>query len=82
MGIIRSYDKETKTALVEQRNKFSEGDLLECFGPKGRHFELTAVNMQDEAGNKIECAPHPQQMIKIQMNEEVEPYFILRKKTD
>lgn len=82
VGIIRSYDKETKTALVEQRNKFSEGDLLECFGPKGRHFELTAVNMQDEAGNKIECAPHPQQMIKIQMNEEVEPYFILRKKVD
>ncbi|WP_312699472.1 U32 family peptidase [Sedimentibacter sp.] len=82
VGIIRSYDKETKTALVEQRNKFSEGDLLECFGPKGRHFELTAVNMQDEAGNKIDSAPHPQQMIKIQMNEEVEPYFILRKKTD
>ena len=82
VGIIRSYDKKTKTALVEQRNKFSEGDLLECFGPKGRHFELTAVNMQDEAGNKIECAPHPQQMIKIQMNEEVEPNFILRKKTD
>jgi len=82
VGIIRSYDKETKTALVEQRNKFSEGDLLECFGPKGRHFELTAVNMQDEAGNKIDSAPHPQQMIKIQMNEEVEPYFILRKKVD
>ena len=28
VGIIRSYDKKTKTALVEQRNKFSEGDLL------------------------------------------------------
>ncbi|HCX63367.1 U32 family peptidase [Sedimentibacter sp.] len=82
VGIIRSYDKETKTALVEQRNKFSEGDLLECFGPKGRHFEVIAKNMQDEAGNKIDSAPHPQQMIKIEMNEEVEPYFILRKKVD
>lgn len=82
VGIIRSYDKETKTALVEQRNKFSEGDLLECFGPKGRHFELTAKNMQDEAGSKIDSAPHPQQMIKIQIDEEVEPYFILRKKVD
>jgi len=43
---------------------------------------VIAKNMQDEAGNKIDSAPHPQQMIKIEMNEEVEPYFILRKKVD
>ncbi len=82
VGIIRSYDKETKTALVEQRNKFVEGDILECFGPKGRHFEVVAKNMHDEKGNKIDSAPHPQQMIKLEIDEEVEPYFILRKKVD
>ncbi len=82
VGIIRSYDKESSTAVIEQRNKFSEGDLLECFGPKGRHFEVTAKNMQDEDGNKIDSAPHAQQIVKMEINENVEPYFILRKKTE
>lgn len=82
VGIIRSYDKESSTAVIEQRNKFSEGDLLECFGPKGRHFKVTAKNMQDEDGNKIDSAPHAQQIVKMEINENVEPYFILRKKTE
>lgn len=82
VGIVRSYDKETKVAIVEQRNKFSEGDLLECFGPKGRHFEVIAKNMQDEKGNKIESAPHAQMVIKMEIDQDVEPYFILRKKVE
>ena len=80
VGIIRSYDKITKTAVVEQRNKFTEGDILECFGPKGRHFNVTATNMHDEKGNKIDSAPHAQQIIKMGIDQDVEPYFILRKK--
>ena len=82
VGIIRSYDKDTKIAIIEQRNKFSEGDLLECFGPKGKHFELKATNLTDEKGNKIDSAPHAQQIIKMHMEENVEPYYILRKKVD
>lgn len=82
VGIIRSYDKETKTAVVEQRNKFSEGDVLECFGPKGRHFEVIAKNMQDEKGNKIDTAPHAQMIVKLEIDENVEPYFILRKSVE
>lgn len=82
VGIIRSYDKETGTCVVEQRNKFSEGDMLECFGPKGRHFEVVAKNMQDKDGNKIESAPHAQMTVKMDMDHEVQPYFILRKKVE
>jgi putative protease len=82
VGIIRSYDAESKTATVEQRNKFSEGDLVECFGPKGRHFELTVKDLRDEDNNKIDSAPHPQQTVKLHMEENAEPYFILRKKVE
>jgi putative protease len=82
VGIIRSYDQTSKTATVEQRNKFSEGDLLECLGPKGKHFELTARNLTDEDNNKIDSAPHPQQTVKLYMEESVEPYWILRKKVE
>ncbi|HBV66904.1 MAG TPA: peptidase U32, partial [Clostridiales bacterium] len=82
VGIIRSYDKDTKTAVIEQRNKFSEGDTLECFGPKGRHFNVIAKNMQDGEGNAITSAPHPQMTVKMEIPENVEPYYILRKKTE
>lgn len=82
VGIIRSYDKDTKLAIVEQRNKFSEGDVLECFGPKGRHFEVVAKNMHDEKGNKIDSAPHAQMIVKLEIPDNVEPYFILRKKVE
>ncbi|WP_326909450.1 peptidase U32 family protein [Sedimentibacter sp. MB31-C6] len=80
VGIIRSYSKKDGTAIVEQRNKFSEGDTLECFGPKGKHFEVIAKNLCDEKGNKIDSAPHAQQIVQIDISQDVEPYFILRKK--
>jgi putative protease len=82
VGIIKSYDKETQTATVEQRNKFSEGDALECFGPKGMHFELTAGNMRDENGDKIDSVPHAQQVFTMEIPQVVEPYYIIRKKVD
>lgn len=82
VGIIKSYDKDTKVAIVEQRNKFLEGDILECFGPKGRHFEVKVENLRDEKGNKIEAAPHAQQIVQMDISNEVEPYYILRKKVE
>lgn len=82
VGIIKSYDKATGTAVVEQRNKFNEGDKLECFGPKGRHFDVVANNLRDEKGNKIESAPHAQQIIKMDISAQVDPYYILRKKVE
>lgn len=82
VGIIRSYDKATQTAVVEQRNKFNEGDVLECFGPNGRHFEVLATDMKDEKGNKIDTAPHAQQIIQMKIPQEVNQYYILRKKIE
>jgi len=82
VGIIRSYDKATQTAVVEQRNKFNEGDVLECFGPKGRHFEVLAADMKDVKGNKIDTAPHAQQIIQMKIHQEVNQYYILRKKIE
>lgn len=82
VGIVRSYDKETKIATIEQRNKFSEGDLLEGFGPKGRHFEVVARDLRDVQGNKIDSAPHAQMTVKMYMDHDVEPNYILRKKVE
>ena len=53
---------------------------MECFGPKGKHFELEVKNLTDENNNKIDSAPHAQQIVKMYMEENTEPYYILRKK--
>lgn len=82
VGIIKNFDRGSGTAVVEQRNKFSDGDSLECFGPKGRHFEVTVKNLRDEKGNKIESAPHAQQIVQMDISENAAPYYILRKKTN
>lgn len=82
VGIVRSYDEATQMAVVEQRNKFNEKDLLECFGPKGKHFEFVVEEMYNEKGEKISSAPHAQQIIKIKLPRPVKPLYILRKKFD
>ena len=38
------------------------------------------LGMQDEEGNDIESAPHPQQIVQIRMKEPVAENFILRKR--
>ena len=40
---------------------------------------MNIEEMWDEEGNSIDVAPHPKQIVKMKINEEVEPYFILRK---
>ena len=82
VGLIKDYDKETKYATVEQRNKFSIGDVLEVFGPKGKHFEIKVNDLKNEKGEPIESAPHPQQLIRLKIEEDVEPWFILRKRRE
>ncbi|QSX06442.1 U32 family peptidase [Sedimentibacter sp. zth1] len=82
VAIVREYDKATQTAIVEQRNKFCEGDVLEVSGPIGRHFEIIAKDMRNKKDEKIDCAPHPQELIKMKIEQELAPYYIIRKRKE
>lgn len=79
-GYIRSYDPETGFAVVEQRNKMVIGDEIEIFGPYTEYFTQNLEEMYDAAGEPIQSAPHPQQMLKIKMKRPVGPDFMIRKK--
>lgn len=79
VGLILDYDKDTKLATIEQRNRMFKGDTIEVFGPNKDYFSQKIEEMWDEDGNEIEVAPHPQQIIKIKMAKEVETYDIIRK---
>jgi len=79
VGLVLDYDKETGLATVEQRNRMYVGDEIEVFGPGTDYFTQTIERMYDEEGNGIDVAPHPQQIVKIQMEQPVDSWYILRK---
>jgi len=80
VGLVRSYDEETGFAVVEQRNKMDVGDEIEVFGPYTGYFTQKIEVMLDEEGMPIESAPHPQQIVKIRMDQPVAEKFIFRKR--
>lgn len=66
-------------ALVEQRNKFSVGEMLEVLSCRTVGASFTVESIENMAGEAQESAPHPQQKIKINCPFELEPGDILRR---
>lgn len=80
VGIVKSYDSATGYAVVEQRNKMTLGDEIEVFGPDIPFFKQALESMCDaESGEPLESAPHPQQVLRIKMDQPVKENYILRK---
>ena len=80
LGIIG----EEKDGLyrIEQRNKFSVGETIEIMKPDGRNIEVTVGKIVNEAGEEQESAPHPKQILWVDLGADVDKYDILRKKED
>ncbi|MCY6959437.1 peptidase U32 family protein [Clostridium brassicae] len=56
VGIVKKYDKDTFTALIEQRNRVFEGEKVEILRASSDSFEVTLKDMKDKNGNKIDAA--------------------------
>lgn len=78
-GLVLDYDKETKIATIEQRNRIFLGDEIEVFGPNRDYFVQNIEKMTNDKGQDIDVAPHAQQIIKIEMKEDVVPRSMIRK---
>lgn len=77
-GLVEGY--RDGYAMVEQRNKMVLDDEIEFFGYDGNHFKVKIEDMRDgETGEPISEAPHPKQKILIKTDQEVKPYYMLRK---
>jgi len=80
VGKVLSYDRETGIAVVQQRNKIVRGDEVEIIGPGEVRFRQTIEEMTDpETGLSLKEAPHPKQLLKIKMKNEVKRDYILQK---
>ena len=64
---------------IEQRNKFSVGEEIEVMKPNGDNITVTVKEIQDEEGNHMESAPHPKQVLYIDLGYPLEKFDILRR---
>lgn len=82
IGIVLDYDKETKIATIEQRNRVFKGEEVEIFGPAIKDFKQKIDYMTDDKGNDIETANKAKQIFKIKVDQDVEKGYFLRKKNE
>lgn len=81
LGTIEDTD-DSGRCRIEQKNKFSVGEIIEVMKPDGRNLEAAVSRIQAEDGTDQESAPHPKQILWISLEGEpdLSPYDILRKK--
>lgn len=79
LGIVGEANEEGKY-YISQRNKFSVGEQIEVMKPNGDNIEVTVKSIQNEEGNQMESAPHPKQILYIDLGIKLDRYDILRRK--
>lgn len=77
LGIVGAVD-ERGFARIEQRNKFCKGDVIELMKPDGRNLETRVRAIYDENGAEVESAPHPKQVLYLDLDAKAEQYDLLR----
>ena len=81
LGFAEAVD-ERGYVQITQRNKFTVGEMIEIMKPDGTNLLVPVKAIYDEEGNSVESAPHPQQVLFIDLDGQAEPYDILRKRED
>ena len=72
---------EVKDGLIqiEQRNKFSVGETIEIMKLDGRNVEAKVVRIVNQDGEEQENAPHPKQILFVELSEQADVYDLLRR---
>ncbi|MCR5273337.1 MAG: U32 family peptidase [Lachnospiraceae bacterium] len=64
---------------IEQRNKFTVGEKIEIMKPGGDNIEVTVKRIVNEKGEEVESAPHPKEVLFVDLGEKLDMYDILRR---
>ncbi len=81
LGIIGEANKNGLYA-IEQRNKFVVGEEIEVIKPDGRNLTVSVKKIIDADGNNMDSAPHPKQLLYVDLGQELSPFDILRRKEE
>jgi putative protease len=78
-GIVLGYEADNGIAIIEQRNYFKVGQIIEFFGPEGVKFQQKITEMTNEQDEPLTIAKHPLQIIRLKVDREVRVMDIMRK---
>ncbi len=79
VGVVKKEKDENGRLLIEQRGKFSVGEMLEVLSPSASGlFEV--ADIITEKGESRQSAPHAQEMVRISCSLDLQKGDMLRKK--
>ena len=74
---------------LEQKNKFSVGEIIEVMKPGGANVRVKVISIKDIQGNEMDSCPHSRQIINVLLEDTenknrniCESYDILRRKEE
>lgn len=77
LGSIEEVTKEG-LAKITQKNKFSVGDCIEIMKPNGDNLEASVLSLRTKDGQRVESAPHPQQVLYVELSTVPAVFDLLR----
>ena len=81
LAYVLDYDKDNHIVTISERNYFEPGWKTEIFMPSGKVVEFTVDKIYDKDMNLLEKACHPEEVLKLKIEEEIEPSSMMRLKT-
>lgn len=81
LGTVEAVDSRGYIK-IEQKNKFSVGETIEIMKPDGRNLMTQVRGIYTEEGESRESAPHPKEILYVDLDEKAEEYDLLRKKEE
>ena len=79
IGTVLEYYPDKKEALIEQRNRFYEGEDIEIFGNSKDFIEYKITNMRNAKGTKIDVANKAKEKILISIDYPVKKGDMMRR---
>lgn len=79
LGIVLE-SMDNNRILVEERNLFKIGDIVEFFGPGMEPITYTINKIINEDGEEIDVARHPNMHVYLEFNKKLPKYTMMRSK--
>ncbi len=80
LGIVIDYDEVNKELIIEQRNYFKIGDIVEFIGPNIEEETYTIEKIKNDQNELIDIARHPQMIVKLKYDHRLPKFSMMRMK--
>ncbi len=80
LGLVIGYDEEKCEVIVESRNYFKTGDVVEFFGPNMETITYEINKIYSDTDEEINVSRHPKTVVKLPINENIEKNAMMRLK--